>query len=264
MRSFKSYNPFFHLSPENKKYPHARTLRTNLSTKMLDAIEVWTGSDANSPRCHPGLLQYCTLFIFEGFFYLDSFSSSLEKGNDGSNIQDYSSSNSLLSNFLSLISSVISILVRLVFIIIYVEIFAITTLAWSLAALPIVAIVHFLSQIYVGDDKKLALSTEGINENYTSCSLKQFLTSHKLDIEEIEVTEITPKEIDINNNQSIQVTFAENWRCKKKQGCQFTTTLFPDRQSLSLFKLNLGNLEHFCEENKPDSYLINMGAQFNA
>ncbi len=64
-----SYNPFSNII-ETRTFPHARTLRTNLFQKILDAFFIFAGTDypfhhsrGNNRTEHLGLFDYTTLFI---------------------------------------------------------------------------------------------------------------------------------------------------------------------------------------------------------
>lgn len=222
---------------ETEHFPHARTLRTSFLYKIKDTYNAIAGKIPGfTSNYHLGIFDYLTLFIPLGLFFLTDFC-------------DFSPKYEFLSVYLRISLLFISILLlipRVVF-----------SAVATILLLPIIAIVHVISQIVAGQSHTEALSLLG-KKNHEEISLNDYLTGCNINIEKLEVIIIKHPE---NDSSSYDLMFREklsrvssdaenNTRYLNRNDPFYVriireeeTNIFKQSKNIhALFKLNVGNI----------------------
>jgi hypothetical protein len=159
------YSPFAGIF-ETKTHSHARTLRTSFSTKLTDAFDIIAGGVLTDTN-HFGLFDYFTLFIPHLF---------LEWLKEA----DYEAFSKLLLPF---------------FIILLGARFVIAAIG-TILCLPIIAIVHGISNLIARQTYSEALEVIGKSNEQEQISLREHLIKRKLNLDDLDST---CKRVDDNN-----------------------------------------------------------------
>lgn len=174
----RSFNPFIELF-ETSTFPHARTLRTSLRQKFIDAFSVISGFTLT--RKHQGLLDYATLFIPRAFSELTKALGNINAGNGWSNLIYFP-----LIIMLFVDKAIIT------------PLRALTAGLLVLLASPVIILAHLVSRFVdkVNLDNALVLKgkLEGRHCEITPIPLEKYLENYQLSIEDL-----TAK-VEYNNN----------------------------------------------------------------
>ncbi|WED43180.1 hypothetical protein [Legionella cardiaca] len=214
-----SLNPFFGII-ETRNTPHARTLRTSLTTKFKDAFSVFSGS-----KGHWGLFDYPTLFLAAAAIEFLRWC-----------LQN--KANNKLAFILLIPAAIINIPL-------YIVRLAVAGLATFITA-PITLLVHAIASHLSRKTKEEALSLRGKTPEGSYVTLNDLLTQKNIDLEDLLAR---VKKVEKEQSTELHLEFAQvktndegNTEISPIKEYDVQVDLTQKRALSSFFKLNIGKI----------------------